>query len=537
MRSADPAKSPETALLGGSEVLRAAARQRSARVPVAKVSSMQLMTQLMREHADISADDEAFLLRLVGEWQLLADLSFSDLVLWVPDKDPNIFWAVAQIRPTTGPTALEDDVAGDRLAYQPEQGVPESFLTGLIVETSENKLQAGVPVDVHAIPIKRHGRVIAVVERHTNQMGVRAPGSLEDTYLEIAEVLTGMLGRGEFPIPGEPSDPVISPRVGDGLIRLDAHLNVMYATPNAVTAYRRMGLAADLEDENLPLITRSLQVPVDWEDDQPDPLEQAFALGEANEIGVSVGMISVRLRLLPLTDGEQSAGVLVLCRDVTELTKRERQLVTKDATIREIHHRVKNNLQTVAALLRMQARRIHSPEARAALTEAVSRVAAIAVVHETLSQSYDDAVEFDEVADRVLKMLGGLALTRGDTVTARRDGTFGLVPADVATNLSLVITELCQNALEHGLAHAHRGLVRVIPRVADGFLTVEVTDDGSGLPADFSLGQSRSLGLNIVGTLVADLGGTFELSNNPEGAGTRAVVTLPMQVPMRGVDD
>lgn len=499
---------------------------------MAKVSCMQLMTQLMRDHADISADDEAFLFRLVGEWQLVADLSFSDLVLWVPDRDPNIFWAVAQIRPTTGPTALEGDVAGDRVAYQPEQGVPEAYLTGLIVETSENKLQAGVPVDVHAIPVKRRDRVVAVVERHTNQMGVRAPGSLEDTYLEIAEVLTRMLGRGDFPIPGLPSDPVISPRVGDGLIRLDPHLNVMYATPNAVTAYRRMGLAADLEDENLPLITRSLQVPVDWEGDRPHPLEEAFALGEATEIGVSVGMISIRLRLLPLTDHGQSAGVLVLCRDVTELTKRERQLVTKDATIREIHHRVKNNLQTVAALLRMQARRIRSPEARAALTEAVSRVAAIAVVHETLSQSYDDAVEFDEVADRVLKMVGGLALTRGDTVIARREGSFGFVPADVATSLSLVITELCQNALEHGLAEAHKGLVRVLPRVEDRQLTVEVIDDGAGLPADFSLEDSRSLGLSIVGTLIADLGGTFDLADNPNGPGSRAVITLPLPEPV-----
>lgn len=493
------------------------------------VALMQLMNQLMRDHADISDDDEVFLFRVVNEWHLIADLSFSDLVLWVPSHDPDIFWAVAQIRPTTGPTALEDDVAGDSVGYQPEHGVPEAYLSGKMVETSENKLQAGVPVDVHAIPIKRGGRAIAVVERHTNRMGVRAPGSLEDTYLEIAETLTGMLARGEFPLSGTPSDPVVSPRVGDGLIRLDAHLNVMYATPNAVTAYRRMGLAADLEDENLPLITRSLQVPVTWDQEGPDPLDEAFGRGEATEIDVAVGMISIRLRILPLMCGDRGRiGVVVLCRDVTELSKRERQLVTKDATIREIHHRVKNNLQTVAALLRMQARRIGSPEARAALTEAVSRVAAIAVVHETLSQAYDEVVEFDEVADRVLKMVGGLALTRGDRVTARREGTFGLIPADVATNLSLVVTELCQNAMEHGLAEARQGLVRVLPQTTNGQLTVEVIDDGAGLPAGFSLETNRSLGLSIVATLMADLGGTFDLANNSSGKGARAMITLPV---------
>jgi two-component sensor histidine kinase len=182
----------------------------------------------------------------------------------------------------------------------------------------------------------------------------------------------------------------------------------------------------------------------------------------------------------------------------------------------------------------MQARRIQSPEARAALTEAVSRVAAIAVVHETLSQSYDDAVEFDDVADRMLAMVGGLALTRGDTVQTRREGSFGLVPADVATNLSLVVTELCQNALEHGLADAHSGLVRVLPHRENARLIVEVIDDGAGLPADFTLEGSRSLGLSIVGTLMADLGGTFELANNAEGRGSRAVITLPIHDQLLG---
>lgn len=490
---------------------------------------MQLMVRLIQEHTDISLEDEAFVLRLAHEWQLLADLSFSDLVLWLPDRDPNIFWAVAQIRPTTGPTALDHDVAGESVAYQPEHQVTEAYLSAQPVEsTAENPPHDGVPVDIYAIPIRRNGHVVAVVERHTNRMAVRAPGSLEDTYLEIAGVLTRMLSRGEFPIAGMPSDPSISPRAGDGLIRLDAHLNVIYATPNAVTAYRRMGLAADLEDENLPAITRSLQVPYAWEAGAADPLAEAFGLGEATEIEVSVGMISVRLRLLPLQCAEGPGGVVVLCRDVTELSKRERQLLTKDATIREIHHRVKNNLQTVAALLRMQARRIRSPEAKAALTEAVSRVAAIAVVHETLSQSYDEVVDFDEVADRVLKMVGSVALTRGDSVVARREGTFGMVPAEVATSLSLVITELCQNAMEHGLANAHRGLVRVLPRADASSLVVEVIDDGKGLADDFSLEASRSLGLSIVSTLMADLGGAFRLENNESGVGSRAVISLPL---------
>jgi two-component sensor histidine kinase len=230
--------------------------------------------------------------------------------------------------------------------------------------------------------------------------------------------------------------------------------------------------------------------------------------------------------VLPLLDGRERLGAIVLCRDVSDLRRKERQLVTKDATIREIHHRVKNNLQTVAALLRMQARRIESAEARVALNDATSRVAAIAIVHETLSQAFDETVEFDRVADGLLRMVGDVAASWGG-VSAVRKGTFGVVSADVATSLAMVLTELCQNAVEHGLADSS-GEVRVVPAAADGRLRVEVSDDGRGLPVDFDWRQSRSLGLSIVSTLVAEMKGSFELGPQPDGPGTRAVVEIPL---------
>ena len=130
------------------------------------------------------------------------------------------------------------------------------------------------------------------------------------------------------------------------------------------------------------------------------------------------GSAHLLLRSVPLLSGRARHGAIVLCRDVSDLRSKERELVTKDATIREIHHRVKNNLQTVAALLRMQARRIESAEAKIALNDAMSRVAAIAIVHETLSQAFDEVVDFDRVADGLLRMVADVAAT-GDGVTRR----------------------------------------------------------------------------------------------------------------------
>ncbi len=194
-----------------------------------------------------------------------------------------------------------------------------------------------------------------------------------------------------------------------------------------------------------------------------------------------------------------------------------------------MHHRVKNNLQTVAALLRLQSRRISSAEAKAALDDAMQRVAAIAVVHEMLSQGFDAEVDFDEVADRLLRMVSEVAATRGH-VRMLREGSFGSVSADVATSLSLVLTELAQNAIEHGLGSAS-GEVLIKPRRDAERLIVEVENFGEALPDDFDLTRSTSLGLSIVSTLVSDLGGEFSLASNDTS--TVALVSLPVPAAAR----
>ena len=239
----------------------------------------------------------------------------------------------------------------------------------------------------------------------------------------------------------------------------------------------------------------------------------------------------VQLRSIPLIVGGSRTGALVLVRDVTELRRRERELMTKDATIREIHHRVKNNLQTVAALLRLQARRLRAPEARAALDEAVRRVGSIAVVHETLSHAPEEVVDFDDIADRVAMMAGEVSAAEV-RVIPKITGSFGQLSAAVATPLAMVLTELLQNALQHGFsgpqAAREQGLIEVVVVREPDRLTVTVADTGVGLPEGFELDSATSLGLQIVRTLVVgELGGRLRITPRP-GGGTEAVVDLPV---------
>lgn len=456
-----------------------------------------------------------------AQWHILADLSFSDLLLWLPSAGGEQFTCVGQVRPVTGPTALEEDVLGEVLQHEPGHQVVAAYLSEEIVETSDNELYAGIPVDVWAVPILRNGQCIAVLERHTNQMGVRATGALEEHYLEAANVLTDMLMSGNFPL-APAMDRALAPRVGDGVIRVGSDRIITYASPNAITAFRRLGAIGDLEGENFSALARSVKRGVE---SMGQTLESDLRQLRSVVFDIEQARSAARVVVLPLDVDGTPLGALVLCRDITDLRRRDQMLVTKDATIREIHHRIKNNLQTVAALLRMQSRRLKSEEGREALRDATRRVSSIAVVHDTLSHTIDDDLAFDHVCDRILRMVGDLAAADG-TVDARRRGSFGVVSPDAATALAMVLTELCQNAIEHGLGGGS-GTVEVVPERLPGGLQVDVLDSGGGLSEDFELGDQTSLGLNIIQTLIGDLGGSIRLEPRETTSGTRARIWLP----------
>ncbi|MGH3171126.1 MAG: sensor histidine kinase [Trebonia sp.] len=498
---------------------------------------MPTLTDLARNYTNLSGADLEWLHSLVSDWQLLADLSFADLILWVPlrvpEDEPGAGWvAVAQMRPTTGPTSFPDDVVGSQVGPGERPLLDTARTEQRIWRESDPDWTSGVPVRAEAIPVTRDGRAIAVIERSTNLNSARTPSRLELTYVQGADDLARMVSEGTFPYHGQDATLVRSPRVGDGLLRLDATGSVTYASPNAQSAYRRLGLAADLIGTELGTATAPLST-------IGEPVDESLMLvsrGRApRETEIDGNGAVVQLRAIPLVVGGKRTGALILVRDVTELRRRERELLTKEATIREIHHRVKNNLQTVAALLRLQARRLSAPEARAALEEAVRRVGSIAIVHETLSHAPEETVDFDDIADRVAMMAGEVSSPEV-RVTPKITGQFGMLPASVATPLAMVLTELLQTALQHGFGGtagkngtADGGFIEVLAARAPEQLAVTVSDNGAGLPADFDLDSTTSLGLQIVRTLVvAELGGKLHIIPRP-GGGTVAVVDLPVR--------
>ncbi|WP_395110331.1 sensor histidine kinase [Actinomadura sp. SCN-SB] len=522
---------------------------------------MPTLSDLVSDRTDLTDADLEWLHALVSDWQLLADLSFADLLLWVPLRSPEppqgeadgqgaaSGWvAIAQMRPTTGPTAYPEDLVGKVVPKGRRGLIDVAWRERRIVREGDPEWGSGIPVREESIPVRRGAKLLGVIQRSTNLSSARTPSRLELTYLQSASDLAQMIADGRFPFAGQEPNLVRSPRVGDGLIRLDRAGRVTYASPNAQSAYRRLGFPADLVGESLGAVTTELC-------DTGEPMEEALTAllsGKApREVEVEARGSVMQLRTIPLVVGATRIGAIVLCRDVTELRWRDRELMTKDATIREIHHRVKNNLQTVAALLRLQARRLQIPEGRMALDEAVRRVGSIAIVHETLSHTPDELIDFDDIADRVITMAGEVS-TPETRVTPKRTGNFGVLPAEVATPLAMALTELLQNALEHGLANRFGTLEVLADRyeaeggsqdgpgegAEDGGrvkakgeasrLEVVVADDGVGLPPDFDVESTDSLGLQIVRTLiVGELGGRLEFRRRPSG-GTEVIVDVPL---------
>jgi two-component sensor histidine kinase len=484
------------------------------------------LAERAQSRTDLTAEELDHLQQLVAEWQLVADLSFADLVLWVPTHEGR-WLALAHMRPTTGPTTYPKDVVGTEL--EESYRVERAWRDGRIVRDGEPEWHDKIPVRRETIPVRRGERVVAVVSRDTNLAAARVPSQLELAYLTAAGELLQMVAEGSFPFPNSDPDPEHAPRVGDGLLRLDRTGHVVYASPNASSAYRRLGVNGDLLGVHLGTITTHLDVGPGRLSEPKGSAAIAAALRfrEPRDSEMEARGAVVALRVLPLFPGGAPSGALVLVRDVTEVRRRDRQILGKDATIREIHHRVKNNLQTVAALLRMQARRMSDPAARSALEESVRRVGSIAVVHETLSTAFDEQVEFDAIATKVLDMCVEVATT-GAPVTVVRTGSFGVLDGAVATSLAMVLTELVQNAVEHAYPDGQAGRIEVLVDREPHALVVQVLDDGAGLPAGFDLATSKRLGLQIVRTLVsAELGGQL-LLEPAEPRGTRAELRVPI---------
>jgi two-component system, sensor histidine kinase PdtaS len=485
---------------------------------------------------------------LMAGWQLIADLAFADLLLFLGVDGGEGFRIVGQLRPYTARTLYPVDLVGEVVEPTWHPYVERAWREGRRQRSVEPILIDAEPVRVETVPVRHQGEIVAVLSVESPETPARPTGRLEAAYLGAAEALLEMVAAGTFPFV-EAHDPTASPRVGDGLVVLDASGRVEFASPNATSAFRRMGTNA------LPL-------------GQPLPHRAAIVVAEAMAGGrpveseIEAAGAVTDIRVVPLLRDAGRRGALVLVREATELRRRDRVISRREATIREVHHRVKNNLQTVASLLRLQARRLGDhPQAVAALEDSVRRITSIALVHETLTEEFEGAVDMADVARRVVRMLEG-SLGREDVHIDLHTASVQ-VDAAVATPLAVILNELIQNAIEHGLGDGPGAITVELRGGGDQPVELQVHDDGRArspagpgpapgppegepsrmpdevLAAVHSPGETSpwpspgtsspggGLGLRLVRALVEEeLNGKFTLAH-PAGRGSIATAVIP----------
>lgn len=459
------------------------------------------ITELEPEQIDV-------LEQIAYNLQPVTDVAHADLTIYCQASDKNFLVIVAQAKPQTMHAANERMLLGQTVAAAEEPLVLKTLQSGMSI-VGVREMDVGTePLEQETFPIMdRQGQVIAAVSMERNRMHFRQDRSdvLSETVKRFLHTLA------HEPIYRDARFLPITAR--DGIVIVDERGVIIFANAVASSIYKLLGVGH--------LLGRKV---TDRHVNERFVIK-AFSKKEYLEQEYSYGDFILFKRAIPLLAYGRPERIILIVSDVTEVRKKEKELLVKQAVIQEIHHRVKNNLQTIASLLRLQARRSGSQLVKDALQESINRILSIAVVHEFLSQQDSESINIREVTKNILDLVIQNMLEPGFNIQTVLNGKDIILPSERAVSVALVINELVSNSVEHGFKGRSEGSITVdiLEREKDYY--IEVRDDGVGLPEDFSIAASRSLGLQIVQKLVKDdLGGELIMTGS---FGTTAAILMP----------
>lgn len=457
----------------------------------------------------LTGSETVRLKQIINLLPFVADFANAIVNVYVPSKNEGELVLFATERPHTI-FFVSGPVGGSLLDLQEEPLVKYTFEKG---KSIHGHREIGTGADEASIvmitmPIISDHRTIAVVTIETTEETINSEGYghiikaatnlIEDTSRDYTEDIYRPIGE------------------TDGVLIADRHDRIVFANLAAQRIYRVLGVSNPV---GMLRRDRMLTRHVASETVKP---------GQPNEKEITAGGLVLVMREIPVEASGNPKGCIVVVEDVTALREKEKEIRIQKAVIREIHHRVKNNLQSIASLLNLQGRRMKAPEAKEALKESAGRVRSIATIHEYLSNRGTDMVDAMSLAQNLLNNIE--AMVRPDFIIIRRisGDTFQLTPA-MTTGFALAINEILLNIIKHAFNDNRvRGTIGLTITNEEDCHRLVVYDDGCGLPDDFDLENSRSLGTTLIKNFIRDdLGGTFIMENN-DGRGTRAVITLPL---------
>ena len=457
-----------------------------------------------RKYSLLSAMQINVLERFAVVLPLVADLAHAHVAIYVSQKQSKNFVVVATQKPHTTLNPYKEEILGKHLPMITEPVIKRSMDTGKKLHALR-EIDFGKFIDTYTIPVIKNNQVIAVISFEINTEDKQLAGF--SRLLKTAFILL------------KNSQKNLEPRMfravssRDGIIITNADERIIFANLVASRIYHVLGvnnlIGCYIFDRQLTTYLK----------------KETILHKRTYEKELEIGNLVVIRRDIPIMEAGNLLTRIIILSDVTEIRKKDKELLIKSTVIQEIHHRVKNNLQTIASLLRLQARRSSSQEVKDALQESVNRILSISLAHEFLSQQGDENIDVVEVTKNILNMIQQNMLDSNFILTTEFSGNKIILPSKQASNIALIINELILNSIEHGFENRKQGLIGLdIQETATAYI-IELYDDGKGLAEDFNEKPKKSLGLQIIHTLVeGDMGGQFNLYSNN---GTHAQIIIP----------
>lgn len=467
---------------------------------------MDDIMSLCRQHTSLTAMQQELLKRTLVVFPFLADLAHARVRMYLLRRDKKSFVIAAEAWPHTVYLTPEPPCIGAVVPAMEEPLICRVLQTGRFSQ-GKREQNYGSMIDMMAQPLLDGAAPIGIVTFETTHENRSIEG-----YSRLLDAARMLLKNARKHLEPAMYQPLSS---SDGIVITDQFNRITFATTAATRVFRVLGVSnlvgGHLFDRKITQhIRKETQVTArPWERE------------------IEIGTLVLLDRNIPIMEGGRLLCRIVIISDLTELREKDREIKVQSAVIQEIHHRVKNNLQTIASLLRLQARRSKSPDVKDALKESVNRILSIAVVHEFLSEQGHATINVKEIAEQIFNLVAMSMVGRDFELQTRCTGATLILPSSYASSLGLVLNELVLNAAEHGFEGRRKGTMQLVTAEDAQGYTLVFTDDGCGIPEDFDPVHARSLGVSIMRTLVeGDLGGAIAYDAPPDG-GTRVTITFP----------
>lgn len=427
----------------------------------------------------------------------LTDVVNADVFIDCPTREADEAIVVAEAKPTNSPSLYQNSVVGELALRDNEPAVLRTLDLGIATKDLKAVTQEHISVRQTVSPIENNGKIIGVliVEKDITEKinKNKHMEMLAEGYDQLANTL----------VSSTENENNIADHLDEAVIIFDEEGVVRFKNPIADLLYKKLGYKENLigmDYDNLALDDTNFK--------------EVMSSPNSNESEVQLGKLFFKVKRIILTD--KNLKLVTMIRDITMMKDKEKELILKSVAIKEIHHRVKNNLQTIASLLRLQARRSDNQQTKDALNESMNRILSIAATHELLSQEGLDEVSIKEVITNIKNNAMRYFNVTNKNIEVNVIGDNFKVSSDKATSIALVVNELLQNSLQYAFKEKLFGNINLIIEKSKIYSTIVVIDNGTGFDIDNV--RKNSLGLSIVNSIVKDkLNGNINIASNSEG--------------------